>query len=83
MKITIYSKSGCTLCDQAKNLLKSKDMEYEEINLDDPVRRSNFMTAYPNTRQMPQIWVGDQHVGGFAGLKAALEKTWTTDGSTL
>ena len=74
MKITLYSKSGCTLCDQAKNLLRSKNMEYEEVNLDDSVRKLNFLTAYPHVRQMPQIWVGDQHVGGFAGLQEALKK---------
>ena len=74
MKITLYSKSGCPLCVQAKNLLKSKNMEYEEVNLDDPVRKLNFMNAYPHVRQMPQIWVGDQHVGGFAGLQEALKK---------
>lgn len=74
MKITLYSKSGCPLCVQAKNLLKSKDMEYEEVNLDDPVRKLNFMNAYPHVRQMPQIWVGDQHVGGFAGLQEVLKK---------
>lgn len=74
MKITVYTKSGCTLCDQAKNLLKSKGIAYEEVNLDDPVRKENFMAAYPHVRQMPQIWVGDQHVGGFAGLQEALKK---------
>lgn len=74
MKITLYSKSGCPLCDQAKNLLKSKNMEYQEVNLDDPVRKLNFLNAYPHVRQLPQIWVGDQHVGGFAGLQEALKK---------
>ena len=74
MKITLYSKSGCPLCVQAKNLLKAKNMEYEEVNLDDPIRKQNFMNAYPHVRQMPQIWVGDQNVGGFAGLQEALKK---------
>lgn len=74
MKITIYSKSHCPLCDQAKNLLKSKGLDYEEWSLDDEARRANFMAAFPDLKQMPQIWIGDQRVGGFAGLKAALEK---------
>ena len=74
MKFTLYSKSGCPLCVQAKNLLKSKNLEFEEVNLDDPVRKQNFLTAYPDVRQLPQIWIGDQRVGGFAGLQAALRK---------
>lgn len=74
MKITVYSKSDCALCVQAKNLLKAKGFDFEEVNLDDPVRKLNFLTAYPDTRQLPQIWIGDQRVGGFAGLQAALGK---------
>ncbi len=74
MKFTLYSKSGCPLCVQAKNLLKSKGLEFEEVNLDDPVRKLNFLTAYPDVRQLPQIWIGDQRIGGFAGLQAALRK---------
>ena len=74
MKFTLYSKSGCPLCVQAKNLLKSKGLEFEEVNLDDPVRKLNFLNAYPDVRQLPQIWIGDQRVGGFAGLQAALRK---------
>ena len=74
MKITVYTKSGCTLCDQAKNLLKSKGIAYEEVNLDDPVRKLNFMNAYPHVRQMPQIFINGQRVGGLAGLQAALKQ---------
>lgn len=74
MKITIYSKSHCPLCDQAKNLLKSKGLDYEEWSMDDEGRRANFMAAFPDLKQMPQIWIGDQRVGGFAGLQAALTK---------
>lgn len=74
MKITIYSKSNCQNCDMAKNLLKSKNIDFEEWSIDDEGRRANFMAAYPELKQMPQIWVGDQRVGGFAGLQAALNK---------
>ena len=74
MKITIYSKSHCPLCDQAKNLLKSKGLDYEEWSMDDESRRANFMKAFPELKQMPQIWIADQRVGGFAGLQAALKQ---------
>lgn len=74
MKITLYTKSGCPNCEQAKSLLTAKGHGYEEVNLDDPVRRANFMAAYPELRQMPQIWFGDQRVGGLAGLQVAIAK---------
>lgn len=74
MKITIYSKSNCPNCVAAKMQLEARGLEYEEINLDDEVRRANFMEAYPDLKQMPQIWVGDQRVGGLAGLREAITK---------
>ena len=74
MKIVIYTKNNCPNCEMAKSLLKSKGLDFEEWSMEDEGRRNNFLAAYPELRQMPQIWIGDQRVGGFAGLKAALEK---------
>lgn len=74
MNITIYSKSACPLCVQVKQLLNSKGLDYTEISLDIEERRANFMAAYPDARQMPQIFIGDQRVGGLAGLKVALNQ---------
>ena len=72
MKITIYTKSACPNCVAAKKLLQAHNMSYEEVDMDDEARRANFFNAYPDVRQMPQIFIGDQRVGGFAGLQAAL-----------
>ena len=56
----------------AKQLLKSKGLKYIESSMDDPGVRLAFEFAYPDLRQMPQIFINDQRVGGLAGLKAAL-----------
>jgi glutaredoxin 3 len=72
MKITVYTKSNCPNCLAAKQLLQTNNMEYEEVDIDDDARRANFFNAYPDVRQMPQIFIGDQRVGGLAGLQAAL-----------
>lgn len=72
MKITIYTKSNCPNCVAAKLVLQSSGMQYEEVDMDDDARRANFFAAYPDIRQMPQIFIGDQRVGGLAGLQAAL-----------
>lgn len=74
MNITIYTKDQCANCVAAKNLLKAKGLDYTEISLEDEARRANFYAAYPDARQMPQIFIGDQRVGGLAGLQAALAK---------
>ena len=74
MNITIYSKSACPNCTAAKQLLKSKGLEYTEVDLDDLERRAAFCTAYPDVRVMPQIFINGQRVGGLAGLQAALKQ---------
>lgn len=72
--ITIYSKSNCPNCLAAKMQLQAKGIDYTEISLDEEARRANFMAAYPEAKQMPQIFIGDQRVGGLAGLRVALEQ---------
>ncbi len=73
MNITIYTKANCVNCTAAKQLLKSKGLEYEEQELT-PERMTYFLMDYPEARQMPQIFIEDQRVGGLAGLQAALKQ---------
>jgi glutaredoxin len=73
LKITVYSKSACPQCDSAKMLLKTRDMPFEEIRIDDEAERLAFFERCgPSVRQMPQVFINDQRVGGLAGLQAAL-----------
>ena len=74
MNITVYSKSNCPNCVAVKNLLQVKKLDYTEISLDEEGRKANFMAAYPDVKQMPQVFIGDQRVGGFSGLVAALKQ---------
>jgi len=73
LKIVIYSKSACPQCDSAKMLLKARSMPFEEIKIDDEAERmAFFQKCGPSVRQMPQVFINDQRVGGLAGLQAAL-----------
>jgi glutaredoxin 3 len=78
MNITIYTKSSCPNCVTAKNLLKTLNLEYKEIDIEVGDRFANFVANYPEARQMPQIWINDQRVGGLAGLQVALKKLGMT-----
>lgn len=72
MNLTIYTKNGCPNCDTAKRLLKAKQMPYEERNVEyNPALLDDLP---PNVRQMPQIFIDGQRVGGLAGLQAALKQ---------
>ena len=74
MNITMYTKSGCPNCVTAKQLLQSRNLPFNEIDVELGDRFANFVAQYPDARQMPQIFIGDQRVGGLVGLQAALEK---------
>lgn len=74
MKIVVYTKSNCPNCVSAKALLKSKGLEFKEICLDDEAERVAFVVVFPDARQMPQIFIDGQRVGGLVGLQAALKQ---------
>ncbi|MBB6242068.1 glutaredoxin 3 [Rhodanobacter sp. MP1X3] len=71
-KIEVYSTAVCPYCVSAKNLLKAKGLEWTEVRIDtDPVQRDAMLTRSGGRRTVPQIFVNDQHVGGFDDLVAA------------
>ena len=73
LKIVVYSTSACPQCDSAKMVLKIKSLAFEEIKIDGEAERMAFYEKCgPSVRQMPQIFINDQRVGGLAGLQAAL-----------
>jgi glutaredoxin 3 len=75
MNIVIYSKSGCPNCVTAKRLLDSKGIGYNEMDTDAVSGLIETLLAmHPEARQMPQIFINGQRVGGLAGLQAALKE---------
>ena len=72
MKAIVYTKPMCGYCISAKNLLKSKGIEYEERYLDNQQVIKEFVEQHPTKRSMPQIWLDDEYVGGFQQLKIKL-----------
>lgn len=72
MRITVYSKDQCPACDAVKKLLAREGLAFDEIKLDDDAEREAFYKANPGIRQMPQVYIEGQRVGGYAGVQAAL-----------
>lgn len=72
--LTVYSKANCPFCDQAKNLLKLKNIAYEEIRVDQIPEAREFIMAEGH-RTVPQIYKdGKVFVeGGFQGLSKLTE----------
>lgn len=73
LNIFIYTTSRCPNCVAAKQLLKSKGLKFIENDMDTESVRQAFHFAYPDVKQMPQIFINDQRVGGLAGLQQALK----------
>jgi glutaredoxin 3 len=74
MNVVVYTKSGCPNCVSAKRMLDSMGVGYEEVDCDNPHELTGLLIDYPEVRQMPQIFIDSQRVGGLAGLQAALKE---------
>jgi len=74
MNITLYTKTQCPNCDSAKRLLQSKGLKYGEASVEKPGTLEALQMLRPEIRQMPAIFIDGQYVGGFEGLKAALQQ---------
>lgn len=72
MKALIWSRYDCQFCDQAKILLDSRGIEYEERKIGDGWTKEDLLEAVPQAKSVPQIFFDDQHVGGFNELRKRL-----------
>ena len=71
-KVIIYSGETCPHCSAAKALLKSKNVEYEEIDIwKDPSKAKEMLQKTNGARTIPQIFIGDHHIGGNDQLQEA------------
>lgn len=77
--VTIYTKFACGYCARAKRLLDEKGVDYVEHDITmGGSKRDEMLDRAPNARTVPQIFIGDTHVGGSDDL-AALEREGKLD----
>jgi len=62
--VTLYTSDWCPYCQRAKSLLTAKNVIFSEINVEDDAKFREEMIARSGRRTVPQVFVGDQHVGG-------------------
>ncbi len=62
----------CPFCDKAKALLKLKGIEYEERNIMKDWSKDQLLEAVPNARTVPQIFLGEELIGGYIELQKKL-----------
>jgi glutaredoxin 3 len=77
--VKIYTTTYCGYCVRAKDLLTRKGVKYEELDVTgDDDMRSKLVEMSGGQRTVPQIWIGDTHVGGYSDL-ARLESEGRLD----
>ena len=69
--VTIYTTDSCVFCLRAKEYLRTKGVSFEEVNVtDDDTARAELEERANGLRTVPQIFVGEVHVGGYPDLVA-------------
>ena len=67
--IIVYTSNTCAFCVNAKNLLNDLNLPFEEINIQlDPEERDIMLSKSNGQRTVPQIFINDNHVGGYTEL---------------
>ena len=66
--VVMYSTRFCPYCVRARSLLQSKGVAFTDIGVDGRPDLRREMTRRSGRRTVPQIWVGEHHVGGFDDL---------------
>ena len=68
--VTVYVSDWCPYCQRAMGLLQQKQVVFSEINVEDDEKLREEMIARSNRRTVPQIFIGDKHIGGCDELYA-------------
>ena len=77
--VVMYSTAFCGYCQRARNLLERKGVAVQEIKVDEDFReRETMMKRSGGRRTVPQIFIGEKHVGGYDDL-AALDRSGELD----
>ena len=74
----MYATRFCPFCVMARRLLKAKGVPFEEIAVDGCAERRAEMGQKSGRYTVPQIWIGDRHVGGYDDI-AALDRRGELD----
>jgi len=72
--VLMYAKSWCPYCERARQLLRHKSVSFEEVDIEEHPERREEMIQRTGRRTVPQIFIGERHVGGsddLFGLEAS------------
>jgi len=68
-QVVLYGTRFCPYCTAARYLLSAKGVTYEDISVDSDMNLRREIMAKSGQRTVPQIWIGETHVGGYSELQ--------------
>lgn len=75
LKIEVFSQNNCAGCEQVKNLLKSKNLDFVEYNLSaTPINKELLFNRVPGVRTIPQVFINNILIGGLQQVQQELQK---------
>lgn len=72
--IIVYSADWCPFCVRAKQLLESKGLKFEEVNVDQVPGAREEVVSKTGHKTIPQIFINDKFIGGFSELSSLESK---------
>lgn len=72
-KVVVYTTEVCPYCHMAKDLLKARNITFEEIRIDLDAQKREEMMRLSHRRTVPQIFINDQPIGGYDDLSALVK----------
>ena len=73
-KAIIWTKEKCSYCDKAKDLFKKHDIAYDEYIIGKTVTKEDLLKKVPTAKSVPQIFINNEHIGGYDELVKYMEK---------
>jgi glutaredoxin len=64
MDITIYTRDGCSLCEQTKQALQKKNIAYSEQKIDETITRDEVVKLFPEAKKLPIVTIDGTWIGG-------------------
>ncbi|MDE0746133.1 MAG: glutaredoxin 3 [Porticoccaceae bacterium] len=68
-QVVLYGTRFCPYCTAARHLLSAKGVNYEDISVDSDMNLRREIMEKSGQRTVPQIWIGEKHVGGYSELQ--------------
>ena len=81
MKAIIWTRNLCTYCEMAKKELKLRGYEIEERNIEGKTwSKKDLLEVSPNAKKVPQVFIFNNHIGGYNDLMQYFEETTSNYG---